>query len=313
VAGAAESIRLRGQPSPAGVAGRAQRRAARRSWLVPLALLLPSGLALGGIILYPLTYSLYLSFHELPLFGARPRFVGLEQFRRLLASDWFWHDLWNTTVFTAGSVLVQLTAGVGLALLLNRLRTGRSVLRGLLLAPYIVPTVVVALLWRWVLNDLYGIIPHLLTTLGIPSPQWLANPSWAMATVIGINAWMFFPFVLLVVMARLEGVPPSLYEAAALDGAGGWQRFRYVTLPQLREVLVVVGLLRGIWMFNKFDSVWLITAGGPVGATETLPILGYIASFARFDLGAGAAVGTVVFAIIMALTVAYLWLLRTEE
>lgn len=281
--------------------------------LVPLLLLLPSGAVLAAVVLYPLVYSLYLSVHEVPLFGGQTQFVGGRHFARLLASAGFWQDFLRTVVFTALSVAIQVLVGVGLAFLLNALSTGRNVLRGLLLAPYILPTVVVALLWRWMLNDLYGIVPHLLRTLGLPNPQWLASPFWAMTTVAVINGWMFFPFVVLVVMARLENIAPSLYEAAAIDGAGRWGQLRWITLPQLREVLVVVGLLRGIWMFNKFDSVWLLTAGGPAGATETLPILGYVVAFSRFDLGAGAAVGTLIFAVVMAVTLVYLRLLRSEE
>lgn len=279
----------------------------------PLLLLGPSLVAFVAVVLYPLLYSLYLSLHEVPLFGTEVRFVGLRHFGRLFGSGVFWQDLWNTTSFTVGSVVIQMAVGVGLALLLNHLGPGRNVLRALLLAPYIIPTVVVALLWRWMLNELYGILPHLVHAVGLPSPQWLASPRWAMTTVVVVNGWMFFPFVLLAVMARLESIPPSLYEAAALDGASGFHQFLHVTLPQLREVLIVVGLLRGIWMFNKFDSVWLITAGGPAGATETLPILSYLVAFSRFDLGAGAAVGTVIFVMILALTLMYLRLLRTEE
>lgn len=279
----------------------------------PFWLLLPSAVGFVTIVIYPLLYSFYLSVHEVPLFGTEMRFVGTRHFGRLLGSASFWHDLWNTVAFTVGSVVIQMAVGVGLALLLNHLGPGRNLFRGLLLAPYIIPTVVVALLWRWMLNDLYGILPHAVRAVGLSSPLWLASPFWAMTTVVIINGWMFFPFVLLVVMARLESISPSLYEAAALDGANAFRQFLYVTLPQLREVLIVVGLLRGIWMFNKFDSVWLITAGGPVGATETLPILGYLEAFSRFDLGAGAAAGTIIFAMIMALTLLYLRVWRTEQ
>jgi multiple sugar transport system permease protein len=276
-------------------------------------LILPSASAFALVVVYPLVYSFYLSAHTVPLFGSDVSFVGLRAYERFLTALTFWKDFWITVQFTIGSVAVQLAVGVGLALLLNQLGAGRNLLRGLLLAPYIIPTVVVALLWRWMLNDLYGVLPYLLRAAGIPSPMWLASPFWAMTTVVLINGWMFFPFVLLVVMARLEAIPPSLYEAAGLDGAGTLGQFRYVTLPQIREILIVIGLLRGIWMFNKFDSVWLITTGGPIGATETLPILAYLEAFSRFDLGAGATAGTVIFAIIMALTLVYLRVWRTEE
>jgi multiple sugar transport system permease protein len=278
-----------------------------------LLLLLPSAAAIIVVVVYPLLYAFYLAVHEVPLFGGETRYVGLAHFARLLTAREFWADFGRTAVFTVGSVAMQMLVGVGLALLLNELGAGRNTLRGLLLAPYVLPTVVVALLWRWLLNDLYGLVPYLVRLVGLHSPLWLASPFWALTTVTIINGWMFFPFVLLVVMARIESIPPSLYEAASIDGAGVLARFAHVTLPQLREVVIVAGLLRGIWMFNKFDSIWLVTAGGPAGATETLPILGYFAGFARMDLGAGAAVGTMIFAVISIVTIVYLRFLALEE
>ena len=196
-------------------------------------------------------------------------------------------------VFSGGSLALQVLLGLGLALLLNKPFAGRNIFRGALLFPYIIPSIVSIVAIRWMLNDLYGIVNYWLQALGLISQPvpWLGNPDLAMASLIAINAWMFYPFVMLCVLARLQSIPEELYEAARIDGAGAFAQFWYVTLPQLRGTLAVVILVRTLWMFNKFDTVWLTTQGGPFGTTQTLPVLAYIEAFNLYELGRGAAVG----------------------
>jgi multiple sugar transport system permease protein len=196
-------------------------------------------------------------------------------------------------VFAFGSLVLQTIIGVCLALLLNRQFKGRSFVRGALMFPYLVPTVVAILLFRWMLNDLYGIVNVWLMKLGVISAPlaWFGDPSLAMGSLIGINTWMFYPFVMLCVLARLQSIPTELYEAARIDGASAIAQFWYVTLPQIWGTLALVLLVRTLWMFNKFDTVWLTTQGGPFGTTQTLPVLAYIRAFNLYEIGRGSAIG----------------------
>ena len=250
--------------------------------------------------IFPLLSSLWLSLHERHIFASEGKFVGLGNFVQLLHSDVFWMSLWNGLVFSTATVLFQLLIGVSTALLLNNRFKGRALVRGVILFPFVVPTVVAVLVWKWMLNDLYGVVNAWMMKLGIISEPivWLASPNMAMVTVIAINVWLFFPFITIHVLARLQMIPEELHEAARVDGATAIQRFRYIILPQLLSTILLVVFIRGMWMFNKFDSVWLITEGGPLGATQNLPILAYLRGFRQFEIGAGAAVAATIFMIL---------------
>jgi multiple sugar transport system permease protein len=295
------------------------RRSRRARWnrpaVVGWAFVAPSVALLAIFTVYPLAHSLWLSVHERHLFAGQATFVGLGNFVRLAHSPEFWGALWNGTVFSVATVALQLLAGVGTALLLHARFRGRALVRGIILFPFVVPTIVAVLIWKWMLNDLYGVVNLWLQDLGVAAQPvlWLASPRLAMLTVIAINVWLFFPFITIHVLARLQVIPLEVYESARVDGAGRTQRFRYITLPQLRSTVLLVVLIRGIWMFNKFDSVWLLTEGGPLGATQTLPLLAYLKAFGQYQLGTGAAVATVIFGLLALATVAYARLLRTES
>src|SRR5262249_12275808 len=155
----------------------------------------------------------------------------------------------------------------------------RRTVRGIIILPYLLPTLIVALTCKWMLNDPIGIVTVLLKDLGFGAANWLGNERTAMPVVILVSVWMWTPFVTVAFLAGMQNVPPELYEAAKVDGAGAWRRFWHVTLPQLRPVLTVIVLLRTIWMFNKFDIIWLLTRGGPLHATEHLPVLAYRKAF----------------------------------
>jgi multiple sugar transport system permease protein len=253
----------------------------------------PSVLLVLCLIVYPVAFTLWLSLQQRDLFASSGTFIGLNNYVYWLGSAEFWNSFWNGVIFSGGTIALQTILGVTLALLLNRPFVGQSFARGALLFPYLIPSVVGILLLRWMLNDLYGIVNAWLTQLGLiaaPIP-WFGDPDWAMASLIGINTWMFYPFVMLCVLARLQSIPRELYEAAHMDGAGPFAQFRYVTLPQIRGTLALVLLVRTLWMFNKFDTVWLTTGGGPFGSTQTLPVLTYLRAFSLYELGRGAAVG----------------------
>jgi multiple sugar transport system permease protein len=279
--------------------------ARRRERLFAIACVAPTVLLVGG-----------LSLQRRELFAHSGTFVGLDNFTYLLGHREFWQSFENGIEFAVGSVALQIGLGVGLALLLNRRFVGRGFARSVLLFPYLVPSVVGILVLRWMLNDLYGIVNAWLLQLGVVAAPvgWLGRPGWAMWSLIGINTWMFYPFVMLCVLARLQSIPPELYEAARVDGAGPVAQFWSVTLPQIRGTLVIVVLVRTLWMFNKFDTVWLTTQGGPFGSTQTLPVLAYIRAFSLYELGRGAAVGILLCAALAVVFAGYhRWLLRDGE
>jgi multiple sugar transport system permease protein len=280
---------------------------AARERLFALACFLPCVALVALLILYPFAYTFYLSLHRRQLFAPQGVYIGLDNFTFLLQSRSFWQSLVNGVVFAGGSIALQVVLGVALALLLNRRFPGQAFFRGALLFPYLIPSVVGIFTIRWMLNDLYGIVNHWLQSLGLITQAlpWLGHPRLAMASLIGINTWMFYPFVMLCVLARLQSIPRELYEAARIDGAGAFAQFRYITLPQIRGTLVVVVLVRALWMFNKFDTVWLTTQGGPFGSTQTLPVLAYVQAFNLYELGRGSAVGVLLSALLFAIFLAY--------
>ncbi|MEO7132677.1 MAG: sugar ABC transporter permease [Vicinamibacterales bacterium] len=289
-------------PASAGT-GRIEARARRFA----LACFAPSLVLVVGLIFYPFLYTVVLSFQRRQLFEKAGSFIGVENYARLFASAEFWTSLVNGLVFSGGSLLLQVVLGVALAVLLNRSFIGRGFFRGLLLFPYLIPSVVGIFAIRWMLNDLYGIVNYWLLALGVVKQAlpWFGQPQLAMASLIGINTWMFYPFVMLCVLARLQSIPPDLYEAARMDGAGEWAQFWHVTLPQLRGTLAVVVIVRTMWMFNKFDTVWLTTQGGPFGSTQTLPVLAYVEAFSLYEIGRASAIGILMSAILLAVFVLY--------
>jgi multiple sugar transport system permease protein len=184
----------------------------------------------------------------------------------------------------------------------------RALARSLVLFPYFVSTVVAVLVWRWLFNDLYGILNHLLVWLRLVRMpiDWLGQMPNAMISVILVGAWKYFPFVVIAVLARLQTIPEPLYEAAKIDGAGPLARFFDVTLPQLREVLIVVVLLRAIWDFKEFDLIYLLTGGGPIISTQTIPLLVYKYAFGLNEMGRASAYAVTMMAIMLAFMLLYL-------
>lgn len=283
-------------------------------WMGPV-FILPTLFLLLLVIGFPLAYNLSLSFHEKGLLEREATFIGLGNFRKLIHSTEFWHALVIDIIWTVSTVGLQVILGTCAALTLHCSFKGRGFSRSIILIPYLTPPVIVALMWQWLLNDNYGLVNYLLKSTGIIQnpPIWLGSMALALPTIIFIAVWEYFPFVTISILARLQTIPPELPEAATVDGATAWQVFRYVTLPQLRSVYFIIILLRGLWMFNKFDLVWLLTGGGPVRATETLPILSYITTFNSFKVGLGAAVNAIIFLILGITAIIYFKVYKVEE
>ncbi len=280
----------------------------RQYGLLGVMLIAPTVLVFCAVIVYPLVSAIYLSLFSIYTPTLKGDWVGLDNYAELLSGSEFWSSLWNNIIWTVGTLTLQIVFGVGMALLLHQNLWFRSLARSLILFPYFVSTVVAVLVWRWLFNDLYGILNHLVIFSGLSEMplDWLGSMPNAMLSVIFVGAWKYFPFVVIAVLARLQTIPEQLYEAARIDGAGPISRFIDVTLPQLRDVLVVIIMLRAIWDFKEFDLIYLLTGGGPVISTQTLPLLVYKEAFALNRMGMASAYAVVMMAIMLVFMIAYI-------
>lgn len=264
----------------------------------------PLYLLVAFIGLVPSVYALLLSFTNRDLFSKTWQFIGIQNYVSILGDPEFWFALKNNIVYGGTTTLLQVGLGLIISLLLIRPFKGSYVARGLIVFPYLVPTVVAVLTFKWIFDDVYGLANNLLVTLGFGKIAWL-GPSLAMFTVVLVSVWRFLPFTVLLIMPGLQAIPNSHYEAARLDGASPFQQFWYITLPQLRGVLYIVALLRGIWMFNNFNVIWLMTQGGPVKRTMHVPILSYTEAFRQFEIGRGSAIAVAGFSFLLVFILLY--------
>jgi multiple sugar transport system permease protein len=270
-------------------------RLVRRDQAFGALLLAPTVLLFAMLVIYPMLQSLWLSLNKTSTLTLSTRWIGLANYLDILSTAAFWNSFAVTLIWTVSAVTLQLVIGVAVALLLHGRVICRSLARGFVLFPYLLPTAVAVLVWRWLFNDLYGLLNYLLLDIGlIDKPiAWLSHMPNALISVILVGTWKFFPFVVIAVLARLQSIPESLYEAARIDGASRWALFTDITLPQIAGVLAIVVLLRAIWDFKEFDVIYLMTGGGPGSSTQTLPILVYREAFQLLDFGRGAAVAVV--------------------
>jgi len=264
-----------------------QARDARLAYL----LILPTVLIIGGLVFYPVIYNIWLSFHQVTTgnLGETAPFVGLDNYRYVIKDiERFLPALRTTFVYSIAGMFLSLGVGLIASLLLNERFRARGVARGIMLFPYAAPTIAMAQIFKWIVQP-NGLVNWLLMqTNVIPEPRaWLTERGLALPAVLLFQTWKYFPFCMLMILARLQAVDQTLYEAAEVDGANGWQRFLHITLPELQYVLLTVGLLRLIWNFNKFDDIWLLTGGS--SGTMVLPVLTYQYSFGLNNFGWGAA------------------------
>ncbi len=286
----------------------------RKSALVGWLLLAPSLVLLGGLVVFPVLYNIWLSLFDKHAFMPVQAFVGLKHYRYFASDPEFWTSFYYGSVYAGVTMVLQLGVGVPAALLLNEGFRGRNLLRGVVLFPYMIPTIVAVILWKWLLNDSYGLVNHLLMNAGLPRPVAWLGPDYIMTSLIVTSVWQFFPFVVVTYLARLQTIPPELYEAATVDGASAWRRFLHVTLPQTASVLFVIVLLRSIWMFTKFDTVWLMAGDGGVSRyIRTLPVYAYARSFTYLQAGMGAALAVIMFVMLLAATAVYFRIFRSDE
>lgn len=291
---------------------------ARREQRLAYLLLGPPVLIVLGIIVFPVAWNIWLSFHkvllrDLPHLSWFDTALTLVNFTKIFSSHHFWPSLGATLNFSIFGTLFALFLGLSAALLVNARFPGRGVVRGFFLIPYIIPVVAISFAWRFLL-DPRGILVNQLMNLGLleqPLPI-LGQRPWAMLALIFFEGWRYFPFDFLFILARLQAIPTELYEAASVDGATPFQKFLHITLPQLRLVLATLVLLRFIWTFNKFDEVYLLT-GGSAG-TRVLTMKVYDFLMGEWNVGAGAAMALVLFlALSLFLIVYFRWVMRWAE
>jgi len=280
---------------------------------VGYAFIAPVFLFLCAVVLFPLGHAFYTSL--LRVRGLSSTFVGFANYARVLTDDAFWHSLGVSLAFTTSCVLLHMAIGLALALLLDGLRFARTALRIAFLTPWMVAPAVGATIWLWLLEPQFGVVNYLLVAWGaVKAPlAWLGEPALAFASVVAVDTWRGVPFVMLLMLAGLQTIPREQYEAAAIDGADAWQRFRYVTLPNLRYLLVVASTLDVINTIRHYDIIGVMTAGGPAGATEVLPVLLYNTAFRGNRFGEAAAIGVLLLAIVLAFSLLHIRAARLER
>jgi ABC-type sugar transport system permease subunit len=285
-------------------------RAFARRRLYGYAFVAPVFLFLCAIIVFPLGHAFWTSLQRVR--GLRSTFVGFDNYARVLGDDVFWHSLSISFAFTGVAVALHMVLGLALALLLDELRSARAALRIAFLTPWMVAPAVGATIWLWLLEPQFGVVNYLLRAAGaIDAPlAWLGEPGLAFASVVAVDVWRGVPFVMLLMLAGLQTVPPEQYEAAAMDGASAWQRFRFVTLPNLRYLLIVATTLDVINTIRHYDIIGVMTAGGPAQATEVLPVLLYNTAFRGNRFGEAAAIGVLLLLIVLALSTFYMRVMR---
>jgi len=281
----------------------------RNESLTPYCFLTPTLVALGLVFFYPMLVAIWMSFHSGGLGMQLGHFAGLAEYRRVLASPYFWNSLQVSVIFAVGNLVGTWILGLGTALMLQRSFPGRGIARALVIIPWAIPYVAAALIWGWMFDYTFGVLNYLFRSLHLIGKNvgWLTGCPAALWSLTGVSVWKLFPLGTVMFLAGLQTIPGELYEAARVDGAGRLMSFRHVTLPGIRAVGVVLTLLITIWAFGRaFTIIYILTEGGPAGCTETLVIRTYLEAFKFFHPGTGAALGTVVLLISLVFALAYL-------
>jgi multiple sugar transport system permease protein len=277
-------------------------------------LILPALMLLVCLVAYPFGMAIYFSLSDYWV-GSPGAFVGLDNYRAILGNEMFRQAVRNSFVFTAIALTLKTVLGVWLALLLARNLRFKRVLRGAVLLPWVIPTALSTLAWWWMFDSLYSVVNWTAIRVGImspPGPNWLGMADYAMAAVIAVNVWRGLPFFAITVLAGLVAIPREFYEAAEVDGAGSWGRFRHVTLPLIKPVIAVVILFSTIFTFSDFNIVYLLTRGGPMNSTHLFATLAYQVGLNGGNLGQGAAISLFLFPMLAAVVFLQLWYIRRE-
>jgi multiple sugar transport system permease protein/sn-glycerol 3-phosphate transport system permease protein len=274
----------------------------RADLLTAFLFLIPSLLVFGVFVYFAMGFNLYISFTSWNFLTGSDTFVGAKNYLQMVGDRGFWRALRNTFYYATGSVSFSMAIGLLLALLLSQKIRGRNFFRTLTFTPYITTTAAVALLWIWIFHGRYGVLNHALSWVGIEPISWLTNSSWAMPSVILMSVWQSAGYAMLLFLAGLLGIPREYYEAAEIDGAGRWASFRHITLPLLTPTTFFLLVTMTIRAMQVFDSVAVMTRGGPAGATTVLNFYIYEQAFTRYKASYASGVAVILFLIILVLT-----------
>ncbi len=284
-------------------------------WLA-LLMIAPAAILVTAFAVVPVLQGFYASFFRINSATFDMTFTGLDNYRSVLEDNLFWDSLWRNIIWVTVGMIAQLAIGLGISLLLHQELKGRGLARGLVLFPYLIPAIVIALTWRFILDPTLGIFNRMLLDFGLIEQPLavLSRPSSALAFVIIAGIWKYTPFMVIMFLARLQVIPLEQEEAARLDGASVWQVFRHITLPWMMPVIIIAMLLRTIWSFNEFEMVFLFVGGGPLFATTTLPVLVRHYIIVARQIGSAASTATLMVLILLAMAWVYFKLYsRAEE
>lgn len=283
-----------------------------RKYGVPIFLILPSLAIVASISFYPIYYAVDISLHE-TRFLQKTAFVGLGQYVRLGHDSEFLRALHTSLKYALGSLILTLPIGMIFALLLNRPIRFRGIFRTILIIPWTLSQAVTATLWVWMFNPSYGPVKYLLSQLGVTQVVFVSNPDWALTILILVNTWMTYPFPMVLFLAALQTVPRELYEAARIDGCAAWSSFWRVTLPYIRNTVMSTAIMLTLQFFNMVTLIYVMTGGGPLGATDTLSLKVFVDTFFNYRVASAAAVGMVIFFLNIAFSLSYIRVLRQAE
>ncbi len=281
----------------------------KRDTSFPLLLLAPALALTSALVLFPAAQTVWMSLHDFVLFRPKSRpFVGLANYIKALQDPVFWEGLLTSVIWVVVAVGLQFLLGLAAALLLNRSFAWRGLARALIVVPWALPSVIIGLIWTWMLDFNLGLINELGVRLGllVHPVAWLSEPGTAFAAVILAVVWQGFPFFAVTLLAGLQAIPGELYEAASLDGAGAMSKFRHVTLPGIAAVITTALLLRMIWVANSLDLILVMTGGGPGTATQTLPLHAFLTAWSGGNYGQGSALAVILTFLLLGIVIAYL-------
>jgi multiple sugar transport system permease protein len=287
--------------------GRTVSALGRRDRRLGILMILPVVAFMLFLVVYPLINLFTLSVQNYNMLSQTSKYVGLRNFERVVLNADFWISLARTILYAFGTLIPCAVLGTLFAVLLNRDMPLRSFVRSFVLFPYLVPMVVTCAIFRYMFNDLVGVLDHLFVTLGLAKGtlNLFGTYNLAMAGVILVSVWKYTPMIMIAVLGKLQTISNDYYEAAQVDGATIWQQFWHITFPFILPPLTVVMLMRFIFLFNKWDLIYMLTGGGPLNATATLPMMLYSQAFSSYNLGRAAAIGVLMFVILLLISRAY--------
>ncbi len=273
---------------------------------IGMILILPLVIWMVFSVIYPVISAISMSFTDISFFGTETNYTGLKNYIFVLKNPEFWDAFGKSIIWVIGNGLIQLVLGLGTALLLKQKIKGQGLFRVLIILPWILPTIAVSIIWRWMLNSDFGVVNYILQLFHfIDKPiVFLGSLKTAMLTVIFVNSWRWFPFFSIIILAALMDIPKDFYEVADIEGGNTLQKFRYITFPMLKPLLSVTGVIGILWSINIFDVIWMLTSGGPVNATKTLPVFIYRKVFQDYEINIGVT-AAVIFALFLIIYVIF--------